>query len=248
MWSVAVLVALCTLRTGLGLQPVLLHLQTEDVSVTATAECGDGDLYVVCPGSGECLRKCGGKDGTPHRAELAVDGDRTTSWQSPTATFYGSGEAPPVQSLTIDLGQASPLPPLQLSGADVFSAAAGGASGGSAGVVWRGSTAIHYNAVWFTGWRELCLVLLPCLHWEGAGEQSESMERILLVDCVQVVLPVVDVTRELTTDQEVNHNTEWECELVGSAIEALMSWWCSQHHLLPVGLRNISLPGSGCRQ
>ena len=108
MWLVVCLVAVCSLHCGQGLLP--LNLQADEVLVAANVECGDGEQYTVCPSEPECLRTCGEKGGIPHGAELSVDGDRATSWQSPTQQFYSSaGDTVPAARLTIDLGQASYL-------------------------------------------------------------------------------------------------------------------------------------------
>ena len=100
--------AVCSLHCGEGLLP--LNLQADEVLVAANVECSDGEQYTACPSAPECLRTCGEKGGIPHGAELSVDGDRATSWQSPTQQFYSSaGETVPAARLTIDLGQASSL-------------------------------------------------------------------------------------------------------------------------------------------
>lgn len=109
MWLVVCLVAVCSLHGGHGLQLIPLNLQVDEVQATATAQCEGGEQYAVCPDlAAECLRNCSEKGGIPHGPELSVDGDRDTSWQSPTQNFYTSaGEAVPSVSLTIDLGQVS---------------------------------------------------------------------------------------------------------------------------------------------
>ena len=109
MWLVACLVALYGVHSGQGLQTIPINLQADQVHVVATAECGDGEQYVACaPAGSDCLRTCGEKRGIPHGAELSVDGDKGTSWQSPTRQFYASmGEPVPAATLIIDLGQAS---------------------------------------------------------------------------------------------------------------------------------------------
>ena len=106
---VLMVVAVCGLHEARGLLPAPLDLWTVGVHVTATAECADGEQYVFClGGAADCVRSCGA-DGVPHGAELAVDGDRGTSWQSPTAASYLSQGTVslPAESLTIDLGQVS---------------------------------------------------------------------------------------------------------------------------------------------
>lgn len=108
-----VAIATCSLQAVHGLQPVLLDLTSGGTRVTATAECGaDGPTeYAVCSNGPDCVRTCGRGNGeTAHHAELAVDGDRSTSWQSPPLSFYQArGESIGSQNLTIDLGQVSTL-------------------------------------------------------------------------------------------------------------------------------------------
>ena len=106
------LLAACSLQAVQALQPLLLDLRADGAEVTATAECGvasDGSAssaeYVVCIGEPQCVRRCGG-EGIAHGAELAVDGDRNTSWQSPPLSFYQErGETIGDHNLTIDLGR-----------------------------------------------------------------------------------------------------------------------------------------------
>ena len=107
--AVLSLLVACSLQAVQGLQGKLLDLR--DVRVTATAECGVpvATEYVVCSDTsgGECVRTCGrgGGGAIAHDAELAVDGDTATSWQSPPLSFYQSlGETIPSHYLTIDLG------------------------------------------------------------------------------------------------------------------------------------------------
>lgn len=105
-------IAACSLQTVHGLQPVLLDLTSEGIQVTATTECGGSDgptEYAVCSTGPDCVRTCGRGDGEiAHHAELAVDGDRSTSWQSPPLSFYQArGESIGSHNLTIDLGRVS---------------------------------------------------------------------------------------------------------------------------------------------
>ena len=112
MWLALLLLAVCSLQAVQGLQPLLLDLQADGAEITATAECGfasDGSAssaeYVVCIGGPQCVRRCG-EGGIAHGAELAVDGDRNTSWQSPPLSFYlERGESIGSHNLTIDLGR-----------------------------------------------------------------------------------------------------------------------------------------------
>ena len=92
-----------------------LDLPSGDVLVSATAECGvdaaDGSPlptpYRVCSGGPECERTCGTAGGQVlHSPELAVDGDRNSSWQSPPLSHYlAGGGGPQGEDLTLDLGQ-----------------------------------------------------------------------------------------------------------------------------------------------
>ena len=117
MRFVSLLLATCSLQAVQAIiEPLLLDLQVDGVHVTASTECGvaaDGSSlpteYAVCAGDGpECVRTCGagGGEGVEHGAELAVDGDRITSWQSPPLSFYQArGDTLGSHNLTIDLGR-----------------------------------------------------------------------------------------------------------------------------------------------
>lgn len=108
---VVLLLVTFSLQDVQGLQTKLLDLRADDVRVTATAECGVPTVsqYTVCSGDGgECLRTCGksGDEVLAHNAELSVDGDSDTSWQSPSLSFYQAlGETITSHNLTIDIGR-----------------------------------------------------------------------------------------------------------------------------------------------
>ena len=93
---------------------VPMDLQVDGVRVTATAECDGGEEYVAClepelgRGVGCSVRACGreGDGAIAHNPELAVDGDVSTSWQSPPQSFYQAlGEDIGNHNLTVDLGR-----------------------------------------------------------------------------------------------------------------------------------------------
>ena len=112
MWFALLLLAVCSWRAAQALQPLPLDLGANGAEVTATSVCGfaaDGSAslteYAVCAGDPQCVRTCGGGE-IAHGAELAVDGDRGTSWQSPPLSFYQAlGESIGSHNLTIDLGR-----------------------------------------------------------------------------------------------------------------------------------------------
>lgn len=105
----------CSLQATRG--SFILDLSSDDVLVSASAECGvdvaDGSPlptpYRVCGGGPDCVRTCGTGGGqVPHGPELATDGDRNSSWQSPPLSHYLSGGGgPQSEDLTLDLGRVS---------------------------------------------------------------------------------------------------------------------------------------------
>lgn len=131
------MVVLCGLQAVWGLE--LLDLQADRIRVAATAECDGGTAYVVCsPSEDNCVRTCGSGGGgeIAHGPELAVDGERSSSWQSPPLSFYeAAGETIGNHNLTLDLGRVG-LPATHL--ADVLyssTTTAGSACGGGGGVL-----------------------------------------------------------------------------------------------------------------
>lgn len=166
MWFAFLLLALatCRLQTVQGLQPVLLNLPSEEVQVTATAECGvaaDGSSlpteYVVCPDGPDCVRTCGKE--IAHHAQLAVDGDRSTSWQSPPLSFYQArGESIDSHNLTIDLGRVSAqsafsfYEALKLYMCACYLHIAGSTCDRGRGICWGGHAPSHHRALYLCGW------------------------------------------------------------------------------------------------
>ena len=116
MWRVLWLALLvCSERSASAVFP--LDLRSDAVRVSATAECGaDADgrplpmAYRVCRGGGaQCERICsasGTNGSVAHGVELAVDGDRNTSWQSPPLSHYlATGEGARGENLTVQFGE-----------------------------------------------------------------------------------------------------------------------------------------------
>ena len=111
------LLTTCSLQAVRAALPQTLDLRNEpEVVVSATSECGvsaDGTAvstgYRTCAGSGpDCIRTCGtGENEVLHSAELAVDQNRNTSWQSPPLSFYKENTNGTLdqQDFTIDLGR-----------------------------------------------------------------------------------------------------------------------------------------------
>ena len=116
MWWVLLLAVLvCSERSANTAFP--LDLRSKAVRVSATAECGVGFdgrplpmAYRVCRGGGaQCERICsasGTNGSVAHGVELAVDGNRYTSWQSPPLSHYlATGEGARGENLTVQFGE-----------------------------------------------------------------------------------------------------------------------------------------------
>ena len=150
----------CGLHAARGLQAELLDLQADGIRVSATAECGGGTEYAVCspPDEDNCVRTCGrGSGAIAHGPELAVDGDRSTSWQSPPLSFYEAlGETIGDHSLTVDLGRVRFIPHRSFQcRVYTYLNSVGSACGGGAGVFRRRAASSRSRAAPLSGRRGL---------------------------------------------------------------------------------------------